>query len=168
MEILILDINKFLKTINIKKIKYPNSNLTYEQILKNETKRFKDILQDCIDDYYNSYMPVVYKRGAYGGNLREALTVDNVCKISSNGKTLTCSVLVDEDAIHESILDGSEANAFWLINDGWNVKKDVWFKDIYRFGHYEGYHFVEKAVEEFERTDKYGIKVEVIRPLLYY
>lgn len=168
MEMMILDVNKLLKNINVKKIKYPNSNLTYEQILKSETQRFKDILQDCIDDYYNSYMPVIYKRGAHGGNLRDSLTVDNVCKISSNGKTLTCSVLVDEDAIHESILDGSDANVFWLLNDERAVKKNVSFKNIYRMGYYEGYHFVEKAVEEFERTNRYGIKVEVIRPLLYY
>ena len=78
------------------------------------------------------------------------------------------AIEVNDNAIHNSILDNSEANAFWLINDGWEVKKDVWFKDIYRFGYYEGAHFVEDAVEEFERTSKYGIKVQIIRPLLYY
>ena len=162
------NIEKYLRNINPLDIKYKNSNLTYRQILQKESGRLKDILQQKIEDYYNSYSPVVYKRGQHGGNLRDALSVDDVCTISANGMKLIMNVNINENAIHNSILDGSEANAFWLLNDGWSVKEDVWFKNIYRFGHYEGAHFVEHAVEEFESTSKYGIKVEVIRPLLYY
>lgn len=162
------NIEKYLKNINPLDIKYKNTNLTYRQILKNETKRLKDILQKKIEDYYNSYSPKVYDRGNHGGNLRYSLSVDDICSVSANGMKLIMNININENAIHNSILDDSEANAFWLINDGWQVKKDVWFKDIYRFGYYEGAHFVEDAVEEFERTSKYGIKVQIIRPLLYY
>ena len=161
-------IEKYLKSINPLDIKYKNTSLTYRQILLNETRRFKNILQRKIEDYYNSYSPTVYKRGQHGGNLRKSLSVDDVCTISANGMKLIMSVNINENAIHNSIIDGDEANAFWLLNDGWSVKKDVWFKDIYRFGYYEGAHFVEDAIEEFENTSKYGIEVEVIRPLLYY
>ena len=162
------NIEKYLKNINPLDIKYKNTNLTYRQILKNETKRLKDILQKKIEEYYNSYSPKVYDRGNHGGNLRYSLSVDDICSVSANGMKLIMNININENAIHNSILDDSEANAFWLINDGWQVKKDVWFKDIYRFGYYEGAHFVEDAVEEFERTSKYGIKVQIIRPLLYY
>lgn len=162
------NIAQYLKSIDPLGVKYKNTNLTYRQILQNETKRLKNILQREIDDYYTTYSPKVYKRGQHGGNLRRSLSADEVCDVSANGKKLTMSIKINENAIHESIIDGSEANAFWLINDGWKVKKDVWFKDIYRFGYYEGAHFVEDAVEEFKKTSKYGIKVEVIRPLLYY
>lgn len=162
------NIEKYLKNINPLDIKYKKTNLTYRQILQNETRRLKDILQRKIEDYYDSYSPKVYDRGNHEGNLRDSLSVDDVCTVSANGMKLIMNIKINDNAIHNSILDDSEANAFWLINDGWQVKKDVWFKDIYRFGYYEGAHFVEDAVEEFESTSKYGIKVEVIRPLLYY
>ena len=154
------NIEKYLKNINPLDLKYKNTNLTYRQILQKETRRLKDILQKKIEDYYNSYSPTVYKRGQHGGNLRDALSVDDVCTVSANGMKLIMNININENAIHNSILDDSEANAFWLINDGW--------QDVYRFGYYEGAHFVEDAVEEFESTSKYGIKVEVVRPLLYY
>ena len=160
--------NKLIRELNPKYIRYPGTNLTYEQILKQELYRFKDILQKHIDDYYSSYKPVVYDRGNHGGNLRHSLTVDNICELSSKNKMITCKILINENAIHNSIINGSKANAFWLMNDGWKVRKNVWFKDIYRFGHFEGSHFVEKAVKEFEQTSKYGIKIDVIRPLKYY
>ena len=163
-----MPLNKLIKELNPKYIRYPGTNLSYEQILKKELYRFKDILQKHIDDYYDSYKPVVYDRGNHGGNLRQALTVDDICELSSKNRMITCRILINEKAIHNSILDDSEANAFWLINDGWRVKKNVWFKDVYRFGHYEGAHFVENAIEEFEKSSKYGIKIKVIRPLLYY
>lgn len=162
------NLEKYLKSINPLDLKYGKTNLTYRQVLQNEARRFKNILQQKIEDYFASYSPVVYERGKHGGNLRDSLSVDDVCRISTNGTKLIMSVDITDNAIHNSILDGSEANAFWLLNDGWTVKKDVWFKDVYRFGYYEGAHFVEDAVEEFERTSKYGIKVEVVRPLLYY
>lgn len=163
-----MSLNKLIKELNPKYIRYPGTNMTYEQILKKELQRFKNILQKHIDDYYSSYTPVVYNRGRHGGNLRQSLTVDDICELSSKDRRITCRILINENAIHDSIVDGSEANAFFLINDGWQLKKNVWFKNIYRFGHYEGAHFVEDAVEEFEQTNKYGIKIEVVRPLLYY
>lgn len=162
------NIKNYLKNINPLDIKYKGTNLTYRQILTSETKRLKDILQQKIEDYYDSYSPTVYKRGQHGGDLHNALSVDDICTVSANGMRLTMNITVNDNAIHNSIIDGSEANAFWLVNDGWEVKKDVWFKDIYRFGYFEGAHYVEEAVEEFEKTSKYGIKVDVVRPLLYY
>ena len=161
------NIEKYLKNINPLDIKYKNTRMTYRQILQSESQRLKGLLQKHIELYYEHYRPKVYDRGNHGGNLHSALTVDDACKISISGKA-TISIEVNDNAIHNSILDGSEANSFWLLNDGWSVKKDGWFKDIYRFGYYEGAHFVEDAVEEFEKTSKYGIKVEIIRPLLYY
>ena len=163
-----MNLNKLLNKLDQKNIKYPKTDLTYEQILKKELHRFKDILQRHIDDYYSSYTPIVYDRNNHGGNLRQSLTVDDICELSLKNKMITCRILINENAIHNSILDNSKANAFWLINDGWEVKQNVWFKDIYRFGHYEGAHYVENAIEEFEKTNQHGIKIDIIRPLFYY
>lgn len=162
------NLEKQLKNINPLDIKYKNTNLTYHQILHNEAKRLKSILQKNIADYYNSYSPAVYDRGQHRENPLDSLSLDDICAISADDLKFTMNVNINENAIHNSILDNSEANAFWFMNDGWQVRKETWFKEVYRFGYYEGAHYVENTVEEFERTSKYGIKVDVIRPLLYY
>ena len=118
-----------LKAFDIKKLRYPNSNLTYEQVLRNEIHRFKDILQKYIVAYYNSYSPNVYIRQSHEGNLLESLTVDDIVQISANGKQLICKVLINENAIHTSVVDESYGNAFWLMNYGWEVGEDVSFHD---------------------------------------
>ena len=165
---LLTNLEGFLKKINPLDIKYKHQNITYRQIFENEAKRFKDILQKHINKYYASYSPRVYKRGEHGGNLRDALSVGEVKIVTTNKARIQVSIEINDNAIHDSIVTGERANAFWILNDGYSVKKDVWFKDIYRFGYYEGAHFVEAAVEEFEKTCRYGLTVEVIRPLVYY
>lgn len=157
-----------LKAFDIKKLRYPNSNLTYEQVLRNEIHRFKDILQKYIVAYYNSYSPNVYIRQSHEGNLLESLTVDDMVQISANGKQLICKVLINENAIHTSVVDESYGNAFWLMNYGWEVGEDVSFHDRYRFGYFEGAHFLESAIEEFKNTNKYGLTIKIEEPLMFY
>ncbi len=163
-----MSIKNIIKNINVKKLKYPNTNLTFGQVLEIETRRFADILQKNIDNYYSSYTPSVYARGSSGGNLRKSVSVNDICIFSSNNKTITAEIIINENAIHNSILNKNSANAFWLMNDGWRVKKDVWFKDIHRFGYFEGTNFVEKSVREFNQSNKYGIILNIIRPIVYY
>ena len=62
----------------------------------------------------------------------------------------------------------SDANVFWLLNDGYAVKKDVWFKNIPNFGYRAAAHFVEQGIRDFNGKNKLGIQVEVKRPLFYY
>lgn len=158
-----------LKAFDIKKLRYPNSNLTYEQVLRNEIHRFKDILQKYMLAYYNSYSPVVYERGEWEGNFLDSLTVDDTVEMSANGKQLICKVIINENAIHKSRVTKTKyANAFWLLEDGWSVNENVPFADIYRFGYFEGAHFVENAVQEFNSTNRYGLTIRVERPLMYY
>lgn len=160
------NLEKYLKSINPLDIKYKGTNLTYRQILQKESNRLKNLIQKNIEDYYNSYPPVLYKRGNHGGNLHNTLSIDDACDISVNGMTIT--IKVNDNAIHDSINGDHDSNAFWLMNDGWSVKEDVWFKDIEHFGYFEGAHFVENAIEEFNKTNRYGIKVEVVKPQRYY
>ena len=159
-----LNYGKFFGGIDIRKMKYGNTNMTYEQLVRKEAHRFKDILRKYIVAYYNSYSPVVYKRGKFGGNLLGSIEVDDIVKISSNGTMLYCDVLVNENAIHTSIVTKEDNNIFFMFNDGWQVNKDVWFKDIPRFGYFEGVGYIEQAVKEFEDTDKYGFTVIINRP----
>ena len=154
------NIEKYLKNINPLDIKYKNTRMTYRQILQSESQRLKGLLQKHIELYYEHYRPKVYDRGNHGGNLHSALTVDDACKISISGKA-TISIEVNDNAIHNSILDGSEANSFWLLNDGWSVKKDVWFKNYENFGFRKGGHFVEDGIADFNIMNKLGIRIAV-------
>lgn len=65
-----------------------------------------------------------------------------------------------------------KANVFWLINDGYSVKKNVWFRNIVNFGQRVGQHFVEKGIADFNSTNPYGMKVDpkrdVVRPMFYF
>lgn len=156
-----MNLKQSLKTITLKNIRYPGTNLTYEQVLKSETKRLKKIIQQHIDYYYMSYSPKVYNR-THG--LQNSLTVDDLCEMSASKNKIICKIIINDNAIHPSLFGGEAGNVFWLINSGWEVKKDVCFRDIYRLGYFEGYHFLENAIEEFESTSKYKITVEVIKP----
>lgn len=154
-----MDITNYLKSINVLKVKPKGSTLTYEQILKSEANRLKNLIQENIQDYYSSYAPIRYRRTYKMSN---ALSVDDLCDIFSNNMTIT--IRINGNAIHNSIIDGSFSNALWLVNSGWQVRDDVWFSSIYRFGYYEGAHFIESAVDEFKATTKYNIKVKIIIP----
>lgn len=154
-----MDLTSYLKNINVLKLKPKGSTLTYEQILKSEANRLVTLIQSNINDYYHSYAPRKYHRT---GRLTNAFTVDDLCSVSAKGMTIT--VRVNNCAIHNSIIDGSPSNALWLMDRGWHVRDDVWFSDIYRFGYYEGAHFIESAVDEFKSTTKYNIKVKIIAP----
>jgi len=54
---------------------------------------------------------------------------------------------------------GEEVNKAQLINFGWRVKKDVWFKDIKNFGYFEGVHFIEDGIRDYAKTKPSSIKV---------
>lgn len=48
-----------------------------------------------------------------------------------------------------------------IFRHGWEVKKDVWFKNIGGFGFGDGFDFVQKGIDEFNSNNPYNIKVEL-------
>lgn len=135
-------------------------------------------LKHHIDNYYASYVGVYY-RGDYGylispwGYVRTEMlkrSLDNVTFdvkdiASKTTRDISCEFSFDEDmAKSESILnelgDGTkdfsqyEGNRVDLIQGGWRVKKNVWFKNIEHFGYQEGYDFIGKAIDDtFSQID---------------
>lgn len=164
-----MSIDNLIKKIDIKKVHYPGTRYTLEFVLKSEINRLQKIILRHINDYYSSYHSWYDKHIGRSYALLNSFTIDDVCEVSANNMKITCKLLVNDNAIHTSHFSGQKINQLWNLNDGWKVKKNVWFKDIYRFGHYEGAHFIEDAIDEFKKTSKYpAIKLEVIRPLKYY
>lgn len=154
-----------LKKVDVKKLKHP-SGKTYEQILHSEGLRLKSCIQNRLNLYLASYHPVMYDRT---GNLKSSLTVDSVADIKVKGKTISINVIFNENAYHNSG-DGivgwksgsnKKSNVARLLNYGYEVKKDVWFKRIKNFGYREGGNFIEDGVNDFEQNNPYGIKVQI-------
>lgn len=119
-------------------------------------KRFADALvknlRKHIDSYYASYSPKSYVRT---DNLRKSL--DNISFTTAQkmfpggGAVIECSFSFDEDMAKSVSIFGKseyEGNRVDLIQGGWQVKKDVWFKDKEHFGFQKGYDFIGKAIDD--------------------
>lgn len=146
-------INDILKNIDLMKIKAP-SGLTYAQELVNAANQLSECIQNRISQ----------------GSLQNSISTADIADIQVSGNSLSVTLKI-QNAIRPSIFqkwNGSSANVFWLLNDGFKVKKNVWFKNINNFGYRAAARFVEQGINDFNSQNKLGVKIEVQRPLMYY
>ena len=141
--------------IDIKKIRLKNGR-TVEEQMQYEAKRFLSILQEEIDEWYRQYTPSVYQRT---GNMRNSVYVDDVVDVDVSGTQLIVRVKYNDGAIHQSLWGQDDADTLMLMNNGYQVSSG-WHKDIPYFGFRQGGHFLERAVERFNRESSFGIKVK--------
>ena len=136
-----------------------NNGNTVEAELKRHSKILANCLMEELDKLYSSYSPSIYSR-AY--DLYNSVCVDNNIRVNvrTTGAELSIRVFFDEGAIHDN-LAGNTVNAIPLLDNGWRVKKDVWFKDIYHFGYYDGFHFIEKEIKKYRNRVDNPFKVKV-------
>ena len=136
------------------------SGVTIEQLLKQEANRLKSCIEQYLDEYYASYDPSVYMRT---DNLRYSMSVDDFVDINVVAGIAKISIDFDKYAIaSHSLFGGSnEYNQVELINNGLEVKQDVWFKDIEHFGWQEGFDFIGQGIALFNQTNPYNLKIEV-------
>lgn len=142
--------------IDIRKLTLPNGR-TLEQQLQYEANRFLKILQEEIDNWYDSYSPVVYKRSY---DMRNSIYVEDLVQVSVSGDKLQIKINYDDRAFHQSLWDSSSINSILLMNDGYKVSKG-WHKDIENFGYRDGGQFLEKAVHRFNEENDFGIDVVI-------
>lgn len=144
---------------------------TYSQNLKSEADRLRDCIQKALENYLISNPPTVYSRT---GKLEKSLQVEDIANIKIIGNSLSINLWFDENANHESG-DGIEGwdgtgetvNTAYLLNYGYEVKKDVWFKNIENFGYRSAANFVEDGIDEFNKTNIFGIKIQINKPSGY-
>jgi len=144
---------KVVNSLDILSIKAP-SGLTYAQ----ELIKAADLLSVYIENEIH--------RGSMNNSISTADLAD--IRVDDNKLFVTLKI---QNSIRPSIFkkwNKADANVFWLLNDGFKVKKDVWFKNIPNFGYRAAEHFVEKGIKRFNASNNLGIEIEVIRPLLYY
>ena len=151
-----------LKSINIKNLKMSNGK-TLAENLYNEANRLRDCIQNRLDIYMATHQPKMYDRT---GNLENSLKVDDFLSIRVVGNSLEIDIFFDNGAIHKSGDgiqgwggNGDEVNVAYLLNYGYRVKKDVWFKNIPYFGFRPAANFVEDGIVDFNSTNTLGIKI---------
>jgi len=65
------------------------------------------------------------------------------------------------EIVNESLTGGSKGYKPILTNWGYEVTPNAWFAEIENFGWRLDSMFFEKAIQEFEDTSKYGLKMSV-------
>lgn len=130
------------------------SGLSYGE----ELVRAANLLRECIQSRINR------------GTMNNCIKVADLADIRTDGRSLTVMLKI-QNALRPSIFkayNNKDANVFWLLNDGYTIKKDVYFKNIPNLGYRIAEHFVEEGIADFNSKNRLGIKVTVKRPLLYY
>lgn len=125
------------------------------QNIKHALKEAADLLYKLLhkqlQSYYNSYEPKVYQR-TYG-----LLNSLRISPITHSGNQFSISVYFDKgSATHPSIFGGEEGFTPILLNEGWEWNNNI---GIHRLSYYEGFHFVEHAIAEFNKVNKWGFKI---------
>lgn len=126
------------------------TNQQVKRNLEEAANLLKSLLQQKLQDYYDSYEPLVYER-TYA--LLNSLRVDAV---QQKGALLSIKVYFDDSATHPSLFGGEAGFTPTLINEGWSWSNGM---NIYHLSHYEGFHFVERALEAFDEQNRWGFKV---------
>ena len=134
--------------------------------MKEQGMYLRNLIQKYLDDYLQ-FDPVVYAfgRGRRTGDLQKSIVVDDIVTVKSNGNRLEIYVYFNENSDHSSCfgvwnsIDGQDVNVAELLNYGYRVEKEVWFKNIEDFGWRKPAHFLEQAIAEFNATNTLGIKI---------
>lgn len=127
------------------------SNESIKKSLKDAADMLYKIMHRQLESYYSSYTPIVYHR-TY--NLLNSLRIS---PIKQTGKSLSISVYFDGDsATHPSLFGGEDGFVPILLNEGWQWKNDI---GVYHLSNYEGFHFIENSIDEFNKINKWGFKI---------
>ena len=122
-----------------------------------EAARLARYIQDHIDAYYNSYTPSKYYTRT--DEVRNAVRPSANVIIMPDGKTLIAQVTIDEAPSTSVFPGGSSVDKVKAIDQGWEVKKDVFFRDWPHFGYQSGYGFIAKGIADFEKNNPHNILI---------
>ena len=132
-----------------------NNGKTIEETLISEANRFVEILRNEILSWYGSYSPTMYNR-TYG--MAASIYADNVVSVDVDAQHFSIAINHSGSAFSPGLW-GSGANKLLLMNSGYSVGSDVWFKNIPMFGYRSGGKFLESALGKFNASNSFGINV---------
>lgn len=123
-----------------------------KEFLEEQAKVLSKLLQEEIDNYYDSYSPKVYRRTF---NFRNSIRVSPI-KIEKSGNTYRMEVRIyfdKEMATHPSVMNGEDGFVGTLLNQGWHWSPDKTNR-IPRFSDYDGFHFIQRAITRFKGDER--------------
>lgn len=140
---------KILKTSNGK---------TIRQNLEEAVRYLYKCLDNHILEYYLSYSPTWYDRTF---DFQNSLYAEDFVHARVKNNRIELSVSFRPSmAYHWNLWDTHKSYVPLLINCGWYSRKlEERIGYIPRFTRYEGYHFVEKAIAQFNRTNHNGVYI---------
>lgn len=128
-------------------------NIGLDKVIEAEGQKLFKLVQKYINAYYNSYSPSMYDRT---DGLKDSLRIESFNKDGLFGMRIYFDHTL---ATHPSVLGGKDGFVPILINDGWQWSNGR--TEPYRFVRYEGYGFIEKAIAEYNKSNKYGLQIRV-------
>lgn len=129
------------------------TNNQLAKVLQREGERLKTLIEEEIATYYTSYDPVQYER------TYSFLNSVRITPVFQEGFNLSVKIYFDEDlATHDSIFGGESGYVPILINEGWKWHNKT---GPYRLASYEGFNFIEKAIDNYNFQNPYGFKIVV-------
>lgn len=168
---------------------YISSNAVGKKNIENQLKKaaldLKRLIEKYMHDYFVTHRSAEYKRTH---NLEKSVDISDIVMVepTSTGVNFCIYVYFNEKALHRSGFgvwgdkskkygkyqegsygfDDDVMNTAIAVNRGYSVQSPVWFKDIPKFGQREGAKFVEKAIDDFNNQNKYGIFIDKVNDVI--
>ena len=151
-----------LSTIDITKLKLKDGR-TFGSALLAEGNRLKELLYLHLKSDALIIEPVMYQRTFM---IEKSFIVDSRLQYR-NGKI--CAVVLFDDSWSgasgygvwsNKLGDLGEYNLADLLDKGYQVNKDVWFKHLENFGYRKPSYFIRNAIEDFNAQNSLGIFID--------
>lgn len=145
------------------KILASNTKMANGKTVKQNLEGAVDYLYECVDnhirEYYLSYKPKIYNRTF---DFMDSLYAENFINARVVGNRIELSVSFrDSMAFHRNLFDTHDSFVPVLINFGWSAPrlKAAIGHSVPRLTYYEGYHFLERAIQQFNAQNPYGVYI---------
>ena len=120
-----------------------------------------ECIQNRIDDFYKMSHHVPsgwYKRT---DRFRNSLRIESEkCVIKGGKLSYRLVISFNENAYHKSLV-GKTVHVPLLMEFGWKHKNWNGGEDF--FHQYSGDHFLEKGIEDFNRINKLGLRISIVK-----
>lgn len=152
-----------LNKILVKKAKLVNGK-TVEQNLMEAVDYLYICIQKHIDAMYENYTPIKYQRRPFHSGLRTAMYAEDFLDARIVGNTVQISVKFSNNVWAWNFNHTHKSPVNILMNCGWqrsdasgHINNDENDRSIY---YYVGYDFIGKGIADFNRNNKWGVKIE--------
>lgn len=128
-----------------------------EKLLIKASQELEGYLKEGLQRYFDSYKPSgMYTRtGQTMRDIRLGLPIQTSPGI--------WNISIEMNSPHESLFGREDGNTLSLINTGYVAEKlEDNIGEVEHFTRFKGTNYVQEAIDQFNRNNKYGMKVKVI------